>query len=332
MSKARVLKPMILGTLMVVLFVGGVSHAAEGQAEGTIYAALASQTRVWAGAGWQTGNFRYKIGGRTHSEGETYYNNDPLSELQFPIDSYMVRLGANHRFADRWELRGHLGLTPNQHSGLLKDSDWTWESSPRVKTDYSESDCRVSGWEIDLGGRYWFSPLSLGGASELTFGLGLGMTYQNFRWDAREGTQTSLLDDGRSVSVHWNEPVISYAVDAYMPYLEALAAWQRGGFRFQAAAGLSPWLRIRDEDFHVLRDKYNASRSDGWGWRLSAEGRYDFTSHWHAAFSAETLWLRAEGAQHQSFHSGAYEGLNSEIDETIYSRQTRLLLSTGYRF
>ena len=316
----------------LIMFPGISALAADSTAEGTILENSASHTRIRLTAGWQTGEYKVKFGGSVAENGVRGYTNDPYYQFKFPIDSFMLQIGANHRFADHFELRGTLGLTVNQNTRASRYEDWLRAESPGIKTSGIEADNEVHGWEADLGARYWFSPFSLGGASELSLGLGLGMTYKNYRWDLRDGTYWHLSDSGAITRERRPGLLYTYAVDAYMPYLEALAAFHHGGWQLQVGANLFPWLRIKDELFGTRNALHCSCTADGWGWGLSAKARYDFTTSWYATLTADTMWLRAEGEAQEKFGTGEYAGWDFRIDETIYSQQARVAFSLGYRF
>lgn len=298
---------------------------------------------VSVSGGYLAGNTQYQIGNRVVlADGSVYNLHFPLSELDFPLDSYVVKGQLDADFANKWVLmlRAETNLTDD--SGKMEDSDWgVWDASPTDQLDiYSKSDTEMDMYAFEgkltyqlYQGYYGENSLNSGNAnSELKFSytVGLGYKYQKFDFDISDLDQwypsapTAPHDTVEGL-------VATYEVEYQIPYLElGMKMSSSDKFVMELAVAYAPLVDFKEEDQHLLRNMVSPADHDWNGDALMAHlyARYNLNKSWFVKAEFETMKIESEGRS-KTYVNGIYD---HSIDHEISSRQHRYYLTLGYSF
>lgn len=284
-----------------------------------------------AGIGALSGHTTYQIGGRISTplgSGRVHF---PISELEFPLNVYMVSLGTNIEFKNKWEVSASVKKNVTDDSGKMKDSDWgAWwlEGYPWAEQNtldiYSESDAELDVLMFDVNLRYkLYKGIS----------IGLGYTHQNFDYEISNLHQWypsyNYYFGMASPHDRIDGKVLTYEVTYNIPYIEiAFMGKATDNLYVEVSLGYSPIVDAEDEDHHLLRSKVNKSDCDGDAILLSLEGRYDLPKNWFLALGVDYTRIDTDGRS-KAFFSGIYD---HTIDIVIESEQVFYGLNIGYAF
>jgi len=317
---------LVISFLVVGLILGGVTLA---YAEG-------SQVNLTLGISKSSGDTTYQIGGRVDIGGlGSYKLHFPISELEFPLDLYMISVGGSIEFAEKWKV--NIGVKKNitTDAGKMKDSDWGywWLSGyPWAKQNtldiYSESDADLDALMMDINLRYRFYQ-----GSNWSFAAGLGYIGENFDY------KVSNLDQWYPSSVYYfgydfghdyiSGKVLTYEARYSIPYMEIATELKiKDRLRVEASLGYSPIVNVTDEDNHILRDKISKGDCDGNATLFSLKGRYEFWKPWLLMIELGYISIDADGKQTQYLEGE----LLGTIDQKIKSTQTFIDFAVNYSF
>jgi len=298
---------------------------------------------ISVGGGYLTGDTEYQIGGRTvMADGSVLDVHFPLSELSFPLDSYVVKGQIDIDFAQRWGLMFNAETNITEDSGKMEDSDWgIWEGSEVTALDiYSESDTEIDmlGLEGKLSyrfyqGNYAENSLSSDGenpAISFSYTVGLGYKYQKFDFDLYDVNQwypsaPNLAHDyvaGR---------VLSYEAEYHIPYIElGMNMSVVKTFEFDLTVAYAPYVDFKDKDQHLLRNMESVADHhwDGDAFMGSLNMLYNFSRRWSLKAEFEVLKISSEGRS-KTYVDGVWD---HTIDQEVESLQYRSYLMLGYAF
>lgn len=283
------------------------------------------------GIGALSGHTTYQIGGTVSTplgSGEVHF---PISELEFPLDVFMVSLEGSIGFAERWKVSAGVKKNITDDAGKMKDSDWGvyWlEGYPLAEQDtldiYSKSDADLDALILDINLRY---RLHRG------FFVGLGYIHQNFDYEV------SNLDQWYPSSDYYfgvdfphdrvTGQVLEYEVTYDIPYIEiSFMGKATDTFTVEMSLGYSPTVNVEDEDHHLLRSMVSKGDCDGDAILLSLEGQYDFLKHWFLTLHVDYTRIDTDGKS-ETYVEGVYD---HTIDQETESEQIFYALNIGYAF
>jgi outer membrane protease len=296
----------------------------------------AADLTLSGGVSARRGDHTYRIGGTVVENGVSYSVNDPLSELEFPLDTYFGEAAATLRLTPRWEMFARAGFPLSDDAGTLKDSDWEITGQPGLLTTYSESDTDFSGWDADIGLRWWMH--GTGDTNRWDVGFGAGWRLEDYRWKSLNTAQVSLAGfaGGQPVVEGGFYPgtAIDYQSALDMPYAEVSALFRDGRWSLDGRLAAAPWLMVDSEDDHVLRGIYSDAELDGWGWLGEVGVRYDISPTWFLRGSAGVLSYEADGEAKTRVYGGddpdLPPGARWTIDQEAESFTTTLRLEAGW--
>lgn len=297
---------------------------------------------VRLGVGILAGDTTYSIGGSIE-DNRGYRGTvwDPLSELRWPLDAWMVSLGGRARFG-RFSAHAAVSKNATSHPGDLQDSDWGVyyglnggdpNFSPATKDIYSTSSTTLDALIVDVGGRY-----DLLRRERFSAALGVGLRYQKFSFVGSDVIQYSPSWNwyGLSEDPFAGEEsgrVIEYEVTYVVPYAEISGRGEFNRmFALEGALGYSPRAIARDRDDHLLRSKLNTGDGRGSAWLFEVALRCRATEHWFGTLGVSGLFVRTSGSQRQEFYAGESVGEELAIDQDITSSQISGALEVGYAF
>jgi len=284
-----------------------------------------------AGIGALSGHTTYQIGGRIFTplgSGQVHF---PISELEFPLNVYMVSLGTNIEFKNKWEVSASVKKNVTDDAGKMKDSDWGaywlevgYPAEQNTLDIYSESDAELDALMFDVNLRYkLYKGIS----------IGLGYTHQNFDYEISNLHQWypsyNYYFGMESPHDRIDGKVLTYEVTYNIPYVEiAFMGKATDNLYVEVSLGYSPIVDAEDEDHHLLRSKVNKSDCDGDAILFSLEGRYDLPKNWFLALGVDYTRIDTDGRS-KAFFSGIYD---HTIDIVIESEQVFYGLNIGYAF
>lgn len=295
------------------------------------------------GGGYLKGKTQYRIGGRAvYADGSTTQIHFPLSELRFPLDSYVIKGQVDIDFAKKWALMLSAETNLTDDSGKMEDSDWgVWEGSPINRLDiFSKSDTEMDMYAVEgkltyeLYSAYYgqnaLRPETGNSDINFTYTVGIGYKYQNYDFEVYD------LDQWYPSSPTTPHDIVAglvlkYDAEYQLPYLEVgmkMDVYDR--FALGLDVGYAPLIAFKDKDQHLLRDKVNVAdhgwEGDAFMGRLSM--RYNISRRWYVNADYEVMQLTSEGTA-KSYLGGVW---NHTIDHEITSRQHRAYLMLGCSF
>ena len=299
-----------------------------------------AEVNLSVGGGYLAGETQYQIGGRTIDASGTTNLHFPISELNFPLDAFMVKGQVDASFKDRWSLMASAATNLTDDTGKMKDSDWGVVSSPDTLDIYSESDTEMDALLLEGKVAYvlyegYYGQTAVNGDtadSDLRFSytVGLGYKYQKFDFDISDLDQwyPSAPADPHDLVAGL---VATYEAEYQIPYLEVGMVMNAADkFLLEISFAYAPLVDFQDEDQHLLRDKVSIADHDwnGTAAFINLKGRYKLTPRWHLGGTFEGLQIESEG------RSNAYFGgvWDHSIEHEIESHQYSAFLSLGCSF
>ena len=305
---------------------------------GTVYNELGN---VWVALEHKYGSVTYEIGGDFRdSQGASGSYWFPISRLKWPINALMAEIGGEIHLGKRFELKGSFShnITSNL-SGKMEDSDWLYDpaiygDSPDV---YSESKTDFKGYVADGAARFWILDRHYSNHSSFALGIGVGFTYQNYDWEARDGYQASWISGYNVGSMPGL--VCTYNAQLFMPYVEVALKSKVRNIDIAGSLGFSPYLIAKDEDDHKLRYKLMQTTAHGYAIKGNIQADYNFTANWFVGLRFNLLYYFAKGTQKGYQYADITEGghlyaagYQWEIEHEIKSFQLDSMLLAGFRF
>ena len=281
------------------------------------------------GLGMLSGDTTYQIGGMVNYPGGVDKIHFPLSELEFPLDVYMVSMEGSLEFAKKWKVSANVKKNITGDAGKMKDSDWGFFFDDPDSLDiYSESDADLEVLITDINLRYRFYE-----KLNWSFIAGLGYLRQNFDYEISKLDQWYPSSNdyvGYDIGHEYvSGKVLEYEITYSIPYIEiGTQLTIKDKFSVEASLGYSPIVNVTDEDNHILRSKVSEGDCDGDAILLSLEGRYDFPKHWFLTLHLDYMTIDTDGRQKQY----TYDEWTGTIDQEIESKQIFTAFAVGYAF
>ncbi len=315
-----------------------ISFLAVGLVLGGVASAYAEEYKVnlTLGIDKPSGDTTYQIGGTIDITGlGSQKLHFPISQLEFPLDVYMVSVGGSIEFAEKWKVNVNVKKSITSNAGKMKDSDWGayWlEGYPWAEQNtldiYSESDADLDALMMNINLRYRFYEMS-----NWSFTAGLGYISENF------GYEVSNLDQWYPSSADYfgddaehdyvSGKVLTYKARYSIPYMEIATGLNiKDKFRVEASLGYSPMVNVTDEDNHILRNKISKGDCHGDAVLISLKGHYEFRKPWLLTIQLGYMSIDTDGKQTQYFG----EELFGTIDQKIKSEQIFADFAVKYSF
>ena len=251
----------------------------------------------------------------------------PFSQLEFPLDVYMLSLGGSIEFTDRWKASLTIQTNITNDPGKMKDSDWTTESDPTSLDIFSTSDTELDAmiWDINLGYTIYKAP-------KFSFIVGGGYLHQNFDFTASNLDQWYPSNPARP-HVRVSGPAIAYEITYDIPYLEVgIQSTINTKFSVGASLGYSPFVTVEDKDQHLLRNKVNRGDLEGDALLFSVEARYNIFTNWFLMFGIDYVTIETDRGNMVATFEGPNSINNHTVTEEVESTQTSAMFTVGYAF
>ncbi|MBA3007068.1 MAG: omptin family outer membrane protease [Proteobacteria bacterium] len=281
-----------------------------------------------------SGDNTYQIGYPVHwFDGVVENGYFPFSQLEFPLDIYMISAKGNAEFHNIWMVSASVKKDISSPDDQMIDQDWITTSNPGQLDVYSNSDIsEFEGYEFDVNAKYKFFR-----GENWSLNAGVGYIYQNWQYTANLVQQYSPSGQTGYDYVGDGTPAINYKLEYNIPYI------QIGGklnldkqFSVEGNISYSPLVDAKNVDQHLLRQKVNTGDLDGSSWMFNLKGRYDFSEHWFMIASYDFKEMKTDGTMSAEF-SNTYLYIygvipNHTVYEEIESTQHAMALSMGYSF
>jgi len=302
-----------------------------------------AQVEISVGTGYLAGETEYQIGGTIHlPDGTSKQAHFPLSELNFPLDAYMIKGQLDLGFFEKWGLMLSAATNLSEDTGKMEDSDWgVKDGSPTNQLDvYSESDTYMDAVLFEgklkyefFRGYYGEGSLTKNNVNSgilFSYTVGLGFKYQKFDFDI------SNLDQWYPSAPATNHDIVNGLVSTYeaeyqIPYLElGMEMATRESFEFGLSFAYAPYIHFQDEDHHLLRSKVNIA-DHGWNGNaqiVKLKGRYNFNKYLYLQADFDAIKMDSEG-EAKSYINGVWD---HTIEHHTSSHQYSGYLMVGCSF
>jgi len=294
------------------------------------------------------GYTRYQRGGRcVDAYGATRQYPSPLSELEFPLDAYLLGLTTSLHYKDRLNLSFELTKNLSTDAGDMEDSDWGYwylvydggvplshDVRPNTLDIYSESKAELDAWIVDAKAGY-----AVVDTPTWSIDAGLGVLYQYFYYDVSDTTQWypsyAYYFGTEAEADTFDGKIITYEIAYVVPYLHLEAAVNVvAGLTVSADFGYSPHALGYDRDHHLIGVTGSGSISEtdytGHAVRYGLQGRKELSDHW--ALGLRYAYLKIVGDGESYNYSGDGSAYTGKIDQDVESVQKHLSVNLRYRF
>ncbi len=265
----------------------------------------------------------YQIGGHLTTPSSTSEVRFPLSELKFPLDSYLGSLRFTLPLTNRLLilLDGKMDIA-RTGSETMKDSDWLDTGTTSTISSESDADVTVRIWRAELGYKFLQKP-------RYSLQAGVGYIHQDFRFDVGNTRQISSIS-GYDTGYYPGSTLV-YDITYTIPYFTLGAVFKANSrFSLHFSLGYSPCTKARDKDRHLITRQKSKGNCDGDTFLGNIQGRYLLTDHWSARLRMNYRCLNTDGRS--ATYDSREDTRQHTLDQKTESRQVSLCISAGYRF
>jgi len=309
---------------------------------------------VEAGSEKYSGYTKYQIGGKiSYPNGSVGHVHFPISELRFPLEVYMAYLGVQYAATERFRTSVKAKTNINRDAGVMRDSDWgyyklmgkDWGEKNSLDI-FSESETRLGALIVDASIAYRVMK-----RKSLNIDVGAGFLYQRFNYTISDIDQwypsysrysAYIAADPELSKYSYEDHVIvhgivaTYDIDYYIPYVTFSPYVNLyGKVEIKLDFMVSPWLKSKDADDHILRSKIATGDSTGMGIATRLGLRFFIEERFHVALGFCYSFIRAEGRQTQERYEATREGPAEEIgtlENRIRNETVVVTLGVGCSF
>ncbi len=266
-----------------------------------------------------SGYTKYSIGGYVYYQGYTYKYHDPLSELEFSLDTNYLTIKFDHGLGE--DINTYFAIAKNikSETGKMKDSDWGIDGdSSSTLSIYSESDSELDALIYEFGVTYKLNSLLYFGTS---------YQYQIFQYDISNVEQYSPSGlSGYEAEV--SGKVLEYDIEYNLLFLEGGLEYSEGRLRLIAAYQYAISATSKDRDNHILRSKISKTEAKGSATKIKLGAGYKFTDSFSMNLNYAVTMIELTGTQVQTFSDGD----QAEIDAKVKSEQRLTTVDFEYLF
>jgi hypothetical protein len=220
---------------------------------------------ISAGIDKMSGNTTYQIGGKVDTPEGSGYQRFPTSELEFPLNVYMYTIEGNAKLFENWKIDCNYSWNIGKDAGKMKDSDWgIWYydldgwPDPDSLDIYSKTDAELKARITDANISYMFLRIRSSNLISFLY-VGAGYLYQTFDFKVRNLDQWyPSMNDYAGYDIGHDRVsglVGTYKVTTKIPYFAlSLEMNYREILYIDMSLGYSPFVKVNDEDHHLLRE------------------------------------------------------------------------------
>jgi len=228
----------------------------------------------------------------------------PLSRLEFPIDSVWAGVEVRKQFSRVSVGAGFLTTLLDQETGRFKDSDWDDDTMPSRLSIYGETSCRLNpSYQVETD-----IDLQVADLLHLPSGFDLrpvaGFRWQQFSLVAHDGTQYDYITPGLPPDIQpLSGDSIAFEQNWYQYFLGV-----RFGYEWQHLSWLER-LKLQTQldwsyvvgsnwDHHLLRagNRITEEQTDGNGWHASMGVLFGLRPGLDLGIDADYLRLDTSGS------------------------------------
>ncbi|OPZ60640.1 MAG: Outer membrane protease OmpP precursor [Deltaproteobacteria bacterium ADurb.Bin510] len=281
-----------------------------------------AETNLGLELGYLYGDTTYQIGGEEYGTDGVALDHFPISELKFPLNSYVAVLSLETRL-DPLNFKVELTKDVYQLEADMEDSDWL---APGRLDIYSESEAerKLFTAETKAAARVW-------GSRALGLNLGLGYAYQQFNYTCEDTVQYSPSGLYSGYTGVAPGKTINYDIEYHIPYAEVAMTAALDNCDLNLSLGMAPYVKVYDHDEHVRRPKFMDGVLDGHAYLANFSGHYRLAPQLDLNFGIDYKKIETEGEQEQfGLDSGSPFYVN--IEEEVTSEQLRSTIGLSLRF
>ena len=291
-----------------------------------------------AGINKMSGHTTYQIGGKVDTPEGSGYQRFPTSELEFPLNVYMFTINAAAKLFENWKVNCKYNRSITSDAGKMKDSDWginyneiSWWGDPNSLDIYSESDAHLDAWIAEADISYMFMKIHSGDFVTLV-SAGAGYIYQNFYFEVSNLDQWyPSMNNYYGYDVGHDRQsglVGTYEVTSSIPYFElAFEMNYREILYIDMSLGYSPFVKVNDDDHHLLREPVLISKAkcDGNAKLFSIGARCFMPRIVFVEIKYEYISVDTDGRE-KDWEGGVY---TATIDQKNFSKRMNYELAIG---
>lgn len=263
----------------------------------------------------------------------------PLSRLEFPMNTWWAGGEVRRRFS-----RVSAGMEVMRNisrgaEGAFKDSDWTDDSHPDVKTIYSEAQCRMepsymARGDVDLKVSDWF-----GLPSWFDLRPVVGIRWQRLEFVAYDGLQTYPAPGDTTPPDSYPGDAIRFKQTYWQYFLGIKTDYDLGRqlktSRRLKLLGQLDWAYVEGDnsDHHLLRPgtRMTYEKTKGNAWHASLGFKAGLTQNINAGVEMEYFLIQTTGA-HRWTHDVMGVDMTWDKGVKVWSDQMSLMISLEYLF
>lgn len=278
-------------------------------------------------AGTIVGQTEFEIEGYNYDYG--YFR----SLLEFPLNVEIVNLTYKNNYRSQALNIGGIEISYSRNidddAGTFKDSDWLSLSGIQIKDIYGETETRADKIEkVDFRIHSGWQPT----AYNYDYTLYVGFKRDDYQLTAHDGVQRELTDTSsttKGYEAQLEGDVLRYEAFYNMPYIGAgLKSSNSPLINLTANLFYSPWVKMEDKDWHLLRDLYLEGEGDGTAFLAELNFAYDLDRSKNIFFKLKYNNTEVEGSQTQY----STEGTASGIKYSARQEYTQYELGMGIDF
>jgi hypothetical protein len=309
---------------------------------------------ISAGIDVMRGKTTYQIGGFVETATDSGYVRFPVSELIFPLNTFLLFLETNIRYPNIpyfKKFKANLIFKTNlkKQTDNMEDRDWGVPYEYPANSGnyyllygedhldiYSESNTEMKTYIVDTDIMYRIFRIINNRKSEfrINFFLGLGYLYQHNsfgcrliqQWDYRYDMPPGVV----RANVTGNGKLgLTYDVFSHIPYIKInteVILHKRN--LTELSIGYSPYAMLMDRDAHIARAKVSESKCNGDAFLISLSSRFDILDSLFIKVHADYFKMETKGRENQYLY---YSDEWYEIDHKAFSTRYSFGLSAGYK-
>lgn len=289
------------------------------------------KVNISAGILKNTGNTSYLIGYSSIKSEMNTEDGFPISKLKFPVENLSSSLNALVSYK-KWNLFVDFRKSISDHSGIMKDTDWTYDSDfeeGRYVSVYSEHDAEIKSRYFDV--KLGYEVIKLW---KLSIYGNLG--YFN---EKLEYTTNNLFQANRyKFELQSDDPYGDYRtklgslIDYDVTYKSVYFGLGLGlrineNVLLECGYSYSPFVEAEDFDNHIERKITMKGDSDGNLTRASVYSKIKLSKRFNLGLRYNYSLISTDGFQVKSYE----ENNNTrKLDNKIEMEQNSFMISIGY--
>ncbi len=286
-----------------------------------------NRIEIEAGTEWLTGYTLYQIGGQAiFPDGSGYDFPDPMSQIKFPLGTWVATVDASFRFSDKFEISIELKKNLTKETGKTEDSDWgvLYEEGSPTASPYSLDIFSTSDTALDFYSAETAFYCRFLHNSGFSISAGCGLIFQYYYFTLSNLDQSYPSSRGISDDIIPGE-VAAYTLWDSVFYTAVKFGYSNRFLRIQALAGFSPLVCSIDDDNHILRSKESFADCTGYAPMTGLDFSIYFTDNIYLKFNGSFIYIFTSGLQNQFIYNGSPGNQDQKIVSINYRLESAQL-------